>query len=421
MASLMDRLSHAWNAFTNPEQTRYLPTEVTSSFRPDRVRLSGGNERSIITAIYNRLALDCSAISILHCKVDDNGHYTAPVDNSKLNERLTTSANLDQTGRAFIHDVVISLLDEGCVAIVPTDTNIDPRTGSFSIDELRVGKITEWMPKYVRVRVYNEKTGSKQEITLPKSTVAIVENPFYSVMNEKNSVLQRLIRKLNLLDVIDEQSGQSKLDLLIQLPYSIRGESRIEQAEERKKTIEMQLANSQYGIAYIDSTEHVTQLNRSLENNLMTSIEYLTRMLYGQLGITEEILNGSAEEAVMANYYTRTIEPIVSAIVDEMKRKFLTQTARTQKQSIVYFRDPFKLVPVSSLADIADKFTRNEIMSSNEIRQIVGMKPVDDPKANELRNSNINAGNEQKFPSTNETDSSESTKEAEIQNGKEKV
>lgn len=418
MASLMDRLSHAWNAFTNPEQSRPSSFyETSSSYRPDRVRLTRGNERSIINAIYNRLALDCSSISIQHAKVDDNNHYLEILADSKLNNCLTLSANVDQTGRAFLQDVVMSLLDEGCVAIVPTKTSIDPKSGSYDILELRVGEIIEWMPKHVKVRLYNEDTGNKQEIIIPKSLAAIVENPFYSVMNEKNSVLQRLLRKLNLLDVVDEQSGSGKLDMIIQLPYALRGEAKKAQAEERRKEVEMQLANSKYGIAYIDSTEHITQLNRSLENNLMTQIEYLTRMLYSQLGITEEILNGTASEEVMKNYYARTIEPIISAIIDEMKRKFLTKTARSQKQSIVFFRDPFKLVPASTLADIADKFTRNEIMSSNEIRQIVGMKPVDDPKANELRNSNINAGNEQKFASTTQTDGSESTEEAKIQNG----
>lgn len=418
MASFMDRLQHAWNAFTNPTDVLKSSYNVySSSYRPDRVRLTRGNERSIITAIYNRLSLDVASISIQHAKVDDNGHYVESIDSS-LNQCLTVSANLDQTGKGFIQDVVLSLLDEGCVAIIPVDTDIDPLySGSFKIGSLRTGKILEWMPKHVKVRVYNERTGQKQDIVVPKLTTAIIENPFYSVMNEKNSILQRLLRKMVLLDVIDEQSGAGKLDMIIQLPYIIKTEARRQQAEQRRKDIEMQLANSKYGIAYTDGTEHITQLNRSLDNNLLKQIEYLTSMLYSQLGITTEVLNGTADEKTMSNYYSRTIEPIASAITDEMRRKFLTKTARSQKQSIVFFRDPFKLVPVSSIAEIADKFTRNEIMSSNEIRQIIGMKPVDDQRANELRNKNLNAGKNDQFATA--ADNQMLTQEGKIQNGEE--
>lgn len=418
MASFMDRLQHAWNAFTNPTDILKSSYNVySSSYRPDRVRLTRGNERSIITAIYNRLSLDVASISIQHAKVDDNGHYVESIDSS-LNQCLTVSANLDQTGKGFIQDVVLSLLDEGCVAIIPVDTNIDPiDSGSFKIESLRTGKILEWMPEHVKVRVYNERTGQKQDIVVPKSTTAIIENPFYSVMNEKNSILQRLLRKMVLLDVIDEQSGAGKLDMIIQLPYIIKTEARRQQAEQRRKDIEMQLANSKYGIAYTDGTEHITQLNRSLDNNLLKQIEYLTSMLYSQLGITTEVLNGTADEKTMSNYYSRTIEPIASAITDEMRRKFLTKTARSQKQSIIFFRDPFKLVPVSSIAEIADKFTRNEIMSSNEIRQIIGMKPVDDQRANELRNKNLNAGENDRFATA--ADNQMLTQEGKIQNGEE--
>ena len=418
MASFMDRLQHAWNAFTNPTDVLKSSYNVySSSYRPDRVRLTRGNERSIITAIYNRLSLDVASISIQHAKVDDNGHYVESIDSS-LNQCLTVSANLDQTGKGFIQDVVLSLLDEGCVAIVPVDTNIDPYdSGCFKIESLRTGKILEWMPEHVKVRVYNERTGQKQDIVVPKSTTAIIENPFYSVMNEKNSILQRLLRKMVILDVIDEQSGAGKLDMIIQLPYIIKTEARRQQAEQRRKDIEMQLANSKYGIAYTDGTEHITQLNRSLDNNLLKQIEYLTSMLYSQLGITTEILNGTADEKTMTNYYSRTIEPIASAITDEMRRKFLTKTARSQKQSIIFFRDPFKLVPVSSIAEIADKFTRNEIMSSNEIRQIIGMKPVNDQRANELRNKNLNAGKDDRFATAN--DNQMLTQEGKNQNGEE--
>ena len=341
--------------------------------------------------VYNRLALDTAAVGIKHIRMDKNERFSEVVD-SGLNECLTIGANIDQTSRAFIQDIVMSMFDEGCVAIVPVETTLNPKiTGSYDINSLRTGKIVNWYPKHVTVRVYNEETGNKEDVTLPKSMVSIIENPFYAVMNAPNSTLQRLIRKLVLLDDIDEQSGAGKLDLIIQLPYTIKSEARREQAEKRRKDIEMQLAGSKYGIAYTDGTEHVTQLNRPLENNLMKQIEYLTNLLFSQLGLTQSIMDGTADEKTMLNYYDRTIEPIISAITDEMKRKFLTKTARTQGQSIKYFRDPFKLVPVSEIAEIADKFTRNEIASSNEIRQVIGWTPSKDPKADELRNSNISA------------------------------
>lgn len=404
MPSLVDRLQHGWNAFMGRDPTiRYPYVGSSYTVRPDRVRFSRGNERSIVTSVYNRVALDVAAISINHCRLDENGRFTEIIE-SGLNNCLNLEANLDQTGRALIQDIVISMFDEGSVAIVPTDTTLDPKvTGSYDILTMRTGKILDWYPAHLRVRVYNEKTGQKEDILLPKSTVGIIENPLYAVINEPNSTMQRLIRKLNLLDTIDEQSGSGKLDLIIQLPYVIKSEARKHQAEERRKDIESQLAGSKFGIAYTDASEKVTQLNRPIENNLMKQIEYLTAMLYSQLGITQSILDGSADEKTMLNYYSRTIEPIVSAIVDEMKRKFLTKTARAQKQSIVFFRSPFKLVPVNDLAEIADKFTRNEIMSSNEFRQIVGLKPSKDPKADELRNSNLNHPDEKKVP-VNDTD-----------------
>lgn len=399
MPSLVDRLQHGWNAFMGRDPAiRYPYVGSSYTVRPDRVRFSRGNERSIVTSVYNRVALDVAAISINHCRLDDNGRFTEIIE-SGLNNCLNLEANLDQTGRAFIQDIVVSMFDEGSVAIVPTDTTLDPKvTGSYDILTMRTGKILDWYPAHVRVRVYNEKTGQKEDILLPKSTVGIIENPLYAVINEPNSTMQRLIRKLNLLDTIDEQSGSGKLDLIIQLPYVIKSEARKHQAEERRKDIESQLAGSKFGIAYTDASEKVTQLNRPIENNLMKQIEYLTAMLYSQLGITQSILDGSADEKTMLNYYSRTIEPIVSAIVDEIKRKFLTKTARAQKQSIVFFRSPFKLVPVNDLAEIADKFTRNEIMSSNEFRQIVGLKPSKDPKADELRNSNLNHPDEKQIP-----------------------
>lgn len=405
MPVFTDRLKNAWNAFMNRDPPyEYRDIGYVSNYRPDRLRLTRGNERSIVTAIYNRIAIDCAQVTIEHVRLDSNGRYVEPIK-SGLNYCLNIEANVDQTGRALIQDAVMSMFDEGCVAIVPVDTTFNPNvTDSYDIRTMRTGKIVQWYPNHVRVRVYNERTGQYEEVTLLKSMTSIVENPLYSIMNEPNSTLQRLIRKLNLLDVIDEQSGSGKLDLIIQLPYIVKTEARRMQAEERRKNIEMQLANSKYGIAYTDSTEHITQLNRSVDNNLMSQIEYLTNMLYSQLGITKEILEGTASEQVMLNYYNRTIEPIIAAITGEMKRKFLTKTARSQRQSIVFFRDPFKLVPINQMADIADKFTRNEIMSSNEIRQIVGMKPVDDEKADELRNKNLNAQENQEFASTSADD-----------------
>lgn len=388
--SFGSRLKHAWNVFRSRDQTAEFVDAGASYYnRPDRPRFTRGNERSITTSVLNRIALDASAIDILHVRLDKNGRFLEEI-NSGLNNCLRLSANTDQTGRAFKQDVVMSLLDEGCVAIVPTDTTMNPKaTDSYDIETMRVGKIIQWRPQRVQVRLYNEQTGKKEEIWLPKKMVAIVENPLYAVMNEPNSTMQRLIHKLSLLDITDEQTASGKLDLIIQLPYVIKTDARRQQAENRRKDIEMQLAGSKYGIAYTDGTEKITQLNRSLENNLMKQVEYLTNQLYSQLGITQTILDGTADEKTMLNYYSRTIEPIVSAIADEMKRKFLTKTARTQNQSIEFFRNPFKLVPVNDIAEIADKFTRNEIMTSNEIRQIVGMKPSDDPKADELRNSNI--------------------------------
>lgn len=396
---ISDRLQHAWNAFMNRDPTyNYQDLGNSYSIRPDRPRFTRGNERSIVTSVYNRIALDVSAISIQHVRLDDNGRFKEQM-NTSLNSCLTLSANTDQTGRAFIQDAVMSMLDEGCVAIVPIDTTTNPNiSDSYDILTMRTAKILDWYPNHVRIRVYNEKTGRQEETIVPKKMVAIVENPLYAVINEPNSTMQRLVRKLSLLDVTDEQTASGKLDLIIQLPYVIKTEARRQQAEERRKSIEMQLAGSKYGIAYTDGTERITQLNRSLENNLMKQIEYLTSMLYSQLGITQSILDGTADEKTMLNYYSRTIEPIISAIVDEMKRKFLTKTARSQHQSIAFFRDPFKLVPVNDIAEIADKFTRNEIMTSNEIRQIVGMKPSNDPKADKLINSNLNHPDETEKP-----------------------
>lgn len=387
--SLSSRLKHAWNAFKNRDPTYYHGDLGASySYRPDRARFSRGNERSIVTSVYNRIALDVAAIDIKHCKLDENNRFVSVVD-SKLNRCLTLEANIDQTSRSFIQDVVMSMLDEGCVAIVPVDTTMNPTiTGSFDIESMRTGQILEWYPERVRIKVYNDRTGQKEDILVPKKTVSIIENPLYAVINEPNSTMQRLIRKLNLLDAIDEQSGSGKLDLIVQLPYVVKGELRQKQAEQRRDSIVDQLKGP-YGIAYIDGTEKVTQLNRPVENNLMGQVEYLTSMLYSQLGITQGVLEGTADEQTMLNYYSRSIEPIISAIVDEMKRKFLTKTARSQMQTITFFRDPFKLVPVNNIAEIADKFTRNEILTSNEIRQIVGIKPSDDPKADKLINSNI--------------------------------
>ena len=389
--SFGSRLKHAWNAFTGNVQMNYRDLGMSYSYRADRPRMSRGNERSIVTSVYNRIALDVAALNIQHVRLDENERFLSVIDDG-LNNCLTLEANVDQTARSFVQDVVISMFDEGSVAIVPVDTTTDPNvSGSYDIQSLRVGQILDWYPQHIRARVYNEQTGRKEDVVVPKSAVAIIENPLYAVINEPNSTMQRLIRKLNLLDVIDEQSGSGKLDLIIQLPYVIKTEARRQQAENRRKDIENQLSGSKYGIAYTDGTEHITQLNRSVNNNLMSQIEYLTSMLYSQLGITQSILDGTADEKTMLNYNSRTIEPIISAIVDEMKRKFLTKTARSQHQSISFFRDPFKLVPVNDIAEIADKFTRNEIMTSNEIRQVVGMKPSEDPRADELRNKNLSA------------------------------
>ena len=390
-----DRLKHSWNAFFSRDPTYfYRDTGPSYSYRPDRPRFTRGNERSIVTSIYNRIALDVASVSIQHVRLDENGRFLESID-SPLNNCLTLEANIDQTSRAFIQDAVISMFDEGCVALVPVDTDSDPEKGSFDIYTMRTGKIVEWYPRHVKVRVYNDRTGQKEDIILSKEAVAIIENPLFAVINEPNSTMQRLIRKLNLLDYIDEQSGSGKLDLIIQLPYMVKTDLKRQQAEQRRKDIEEQLTGTKYGIAYTDATERITQLNRPVENNLMKQIEYLTTMLNSQLGITTTIMDGTADEKTMLNYNNRTIEPIVSAIVDAMKRTFLTKTARSQKQSIIFFKDPFKLVPVNDLAEIADKFTRNEIMTSNEIRQIVGMKPSDDPRADELRNANINQSNEE--------------------------
>lgn len=392
------RLKNAWNAFTNRDPTdRYQSIGRGYSSRPDRPRLSRGNERSITTSIFNRIALDVASVGIKHCRLDENGRFVEDIKSS-LNDCLNLEANIDQTGRAFIQDVVMSMLDEGCVAIVPVDTTQNPAiTDSYDILSMRTGKIIEWYPNHVKVRVYNDRTGEKEDIKLPKKQVAIIENPLYAVVNESNSNMQRLIRKLYLLDVTDEQTASGKLDLIIQLPYVVKTEAKRNWAEQRRKDIESQLSGSKYGIAYTDGTEKIVQLNRSIDNNLMKQVEYLTNLAYGQLGITQSVMDGTADEKTMLNYNNRTIEPIISAIVDEMKRKFLTKTARTQQQTITYFKDPFKLVPVNNIAEIADKFTRNEIMTSNEIRQVIGMKPSNDPKADQLVNSNITQPTENEY------------------------
>lgn len=389
--SLGSRLKHAWNAFTSRDPTyeNSYSTQV-SYYRPDRTRRTITNEKSIITAVLNRIALDAASVEIRHSRLDDNGRFSEEI-NSGLNNCLSLSANIDQTGRAFLQDAYMSMLDEGCVAIVPVDTSIDPRySNSYEIETMRTGKIVQWYPQHVKVQLYNDIKGEREEIMLPKSMVAIVENPFYEVMNKPNSTMQRLARKLNLLDVVDEQSSSGKLDLIIQLPYVIKSEARRKQAEDRRKDIEQQLSGSKYGIAYTDGTERITQLNRPIENNLQKQVEYLTNMLFSQLGMTQSILDGTADDKTMLNYNNRIIEVIVAAMVDEMKRKFLTKTARSQGQSISMFRDPFRLAPVSDIAEIADKFTRNEIATSNEIRQIIGWKPSKDPSADELRNKNLN-------------------------------
>ena len=398
--TLVSRLKNGWNAFIKNRDPTATYRDIGSGYfyRPDRVRFTRGNERSIVTSLYNRIALDVAAINIQHCRLDENGRFLEVID-SKLNSCLNLEANIDQTGRAFIQDVVMSMFDEGSVAIVPVDTIYDPeKTDSFDVVSLRTGKVVEWYPAHVKIRAYNDRTGKKEDIIMPKNKVAIIENPLYAVINEPNSTMQRLIRKLNILDAIDEQSGSGKLDLIIQLPYIIKTDARRQQAEQRRKDIEMQLAGSKYGIAYTDGTERITQLNRPVENNLMKQIEYLTSMVYSQIGMTQTILDGTADDKTMLNYYSRTIEPIISAIVDGMKRVFLSKTARTQRQTIMFFRDPFKLVPVNDIAEIADKFTRNEILTSNEIRQIIGIKPSSDPKADQLINSNISHPNEEEQP-----------------------
>lgn len=390
--TLGDRLKHSWNAFLNPTNGFRYDYGRSSYINPNRVRMSMGNERSIVTAVYNRIAIDVSMLDIKHVRMDDNDERFKEVINDSLNQRLTLYSNKDQIPQQFFQDVVMSMFDEGAVAIVPVDTSVNPKlTESYKIDSMRVGQVIQWMPDYVKIRLYNDRTGEKEEVTLPKSVVAIVENPFYAVMNEPNSVAKRLIHKLNILDAIDEQSGSGKLDVIVQLPGIIKTDARKAQAEDRRKNIENQLANSKYGIAYIDGTEKVTQLNRSVENNLMNQIQFLTSMLYSQLGMTEEIMKGTADEKTMLNYYNNTIVPIISAIVNSMKWKFLTQTARTQHHSIMYFRDPFKNTPISQIAEMTDKFTRNEVASSNEMRSVIGWKPVDDPRADELRNKNLNA------------------------------
>lgn len=406
MPSFTDRLSHAWNAFMNKDPTSdsfYYggPDEVSYSYNPSRRWLSRGNEKSIVNSIYNRIAVDVAQINVKHIRVDQNGYYVETMD-TELNQCLTLAANKDQSNRDFIQDVVLSMFDEGCVAIVPIDTNVNPDTGAFDIESMRTAKVLEWSPDRIKIRVYNDRTGKYEEKWALKRNTAIIENPFYSVMNAPNSTLQRLLRKLNLLDVIDEQSGSGKLDLIIKLPYMVKTEAKKKQAEERRKDIEMQLAGSKFGIAYVDATENITQLNRPVENNLMDQVKYLTDTLYGQLGLTQAILDGTADEQTMTNYYTRTIEPILAAITNAMQWKFLSKTARTQKQRIAFFRDPFKLVPTSKLAEIADKFTRNEIMSSNEMRQIVGLLPANDPRANELRNKNITQQEDQNYVNVGE-------------------
>lgn len=415
--SLGSRLKHGWNAFINNRDPTNDYQNVGDGYyyRPDRPRLTRGNERSIVTAIFNRIALDVASIGIKHCRLDENGRFVSEIE-SGLNKCLNLEANKDQTGRAFVQDIVMSMLDEGSVAIVPIETDIDPKiTKSYDILSMRTGRVVEWFPDHVKVNLYDDRTGKKKDVVLPKSTVGVIENPLFAVINEPNSTMQRLIRKLALLDVTDEQTASGKLDLIIQLPYVVKSEARKKQAEDRRKDIEMQLAGSKYGIAYTDGTEKITQLNRSLENNLMKQIEYLTSMLYSQLGITQAVLDGTADEQTMLNYHTRTIEPIISAIVDEMKRKFLSKTARSQHQSISFFRDPFKLVPVNSIAEIADKFTRNEIMTSNEIRQIIGMKPSGDPKADQLINSNLNHPEESENATAKPNEESEEG--GKVQNG----
>lgn len=419
--SISSRLKHAWNAFQMNRNPTYTNNYYgsSSSTRPDRMRFSRGNEKSMVTSIYNRIALDVSQLSFEHVQLDKDGRYSE-TKTTGLNTCLTLEANLDQTSRAFFQDAALSMFDEGSIALVPIDTNLDPNiTGGYDIESIRVGQILTWYPKHIKVRLYNEQTGIKEDRIIPKSIAAIIENPFYTVMNQSNSTMQRLIRKLSLLDAIDEQSASGKLDLIIQLPYTVKSNLRKQQAEERRKAVEDQLYDSKYGIAYIDSTERVIQLNRPVENNLMSQIEYLQNLLYSQLGITQSILDGSADDKTMLNYYNRIVEPIAAAFVDEMRRKFLTKTARTQGQSIMFFRDPFKLVPVNELAEISDKLTRNEIASSNEMRQTIGWKPSKDPKADELRNKNLNQPESelQKDQTSQNLKGIEDKDKEEIQNG----
>lgn len=417
------RLKRAWNIFMSRDPTPTVTPGLSYSYRPDRPRFTGGNEKSIVTSVYNRIALDVASIGLRHCITDENGRYIQDVYDG-LGNVLELEANKDQTARAFIQDIVMSMIDEGCVAIVPVDTDDDPRyTDSYGIETMRTAQILEWMPDYVKVRIYNDRTGDKEDKIVPKRMVGIIENPFYSIMNERNSTAQRLKRKLALLDVTDEQTASGKLDLIIQLPYVIKTEARRQAAEQRRKDIELQLSGSRYGIAYTDGTERITQLNRSVENNLLKQVEYLTKELFAQLGMTQEILNGTADEQTLLNYQNRTIEPYVSAIVDEFRRKFLTKNARTRGHTIMAFRDPFKLVPINNIAEIADKFTRNEILTSNEIRQIIGMKPSDDPKADMLLNSNVTQSEElmaevyNKTPPNNESGGKQPNVKGDSQNG----
>lgn len=423
MADPLSVIKHAWGLFTNTNNKNptYNPAGSSYTISPTRPRFSRGNERTVVTSVYNRIAIDASSIEIKHVILDDEGRFKE-TKKTRLNNCLTTEANLDQTSRAFMLDVVISLLDEGCVAVVPVKTTINPdNTESYDIDELRTGRIVEWFPKHVMVRLYNDETGMYQDVTLPKSQVAIIENPLYTIMNEPNSTMQRLIHKLSLLDIIDEESSSGKMDLIIQLPYIIKNETKRSQAEERRKQIEDQLRGSRYGVAYIDGTEKVTQLNRSVENNILKQVEYLTNLLYSQLGLTQTIMDGTADENTMNNYYNRTVEPVVSAIVDEFHRKFLTKTARTQGQAIMFFRDPFKLMSVTSIADTADKFTRNELLSSNEFRQIIGRKPSTDPKADMLLNKNISHAPEEMdgYDKKNQNEESNNKEKEDLKNVKE--
>ena len=422
MADPLSVIKHAWGLFTNTNNKNPTVKPEGSSYTisPTRPRFTRGNERTIVTSVYNRIAIDASNIDVMHVRLDDEGRFKEPIK-SNLNNCLTVEANIDQSSRAFMLDVVISLLDEGCIAVVPVKTTLNPNnTDSYDIDELRTGRIVEWFPKHVMIRLYNDETGMYQDITLPKSQVAIIENPLYTIMNEPNSTMQRLIHKLSLLDIIDEESSSGKMDLIIQLPYIIKNDTKRSQAEERRKQIEDQLRGSRYGVAYIDGTEKVTQLNRSVENNILKQVEYLTNLLYSQLGLTQTIMDGTADENAMNNYYNRTVEPVVSAIIDEFHRKFLTKTARTQGQAIMFFRDPFKLMSVTSIADTADKFTRNELLSSNEFRQIIGRKPSTDPKADMLLNKNISHAPEEMngYDKNNQNEKSNNKEKEDLENVK---